>query len=279
MPSVLITGASRGIGRATALRMAAAGWDVHAGVRRPEDGDALLREAPGRGQLFPVTLDVTDEVQVGGLTTSLPDLDAVVNNAGIVVGGPVESVPLEELRRQLDVNVVAQVGVTQAVLPALRRSHGRVVFISSISGRVSTPMMSPYTASKFAVEAIADALRLELRPWKIDVVLVEPGSIDTDLWRKADGQVDETESAMTGEHRRLYAGHLEGMRKAIPRIQKAAAPVDSVAAAIEKALTAGRPRPRYLVGNDARVQLALRTGLPTRTLDRVLGTFTGTPRK
>src|SRR6476620_1492964 len=164
MPTVLVTGAGRGIGRATALRLAHAGWDVHAGVRRPEDGDALIREAPGRGQIFPVQLDVTDPQQVAALATTLPErLDALVNNAGIVVGGPMEGVALDALRDQLEVNVVAQVAVAQAVLPALRRAQGRIVFVSSVSGRVATPMMGAYNASKYAIEAIADAMRLELR--------------------------------------------------------------------------------------------------------------------
>lgn len=279
MPTVLVTGAGRGIGRATALRLAQAGWDVHAGVRRPEDGDALVREATGRAQIFPVQLDVTDAQQVGALSTALPDrLDALVNNAGIVVGGPVEGVALDRLREQLEVNVVAQVGVTQAVLPMLRRAHGRIVFLSSVSGRVSTPMMAPYTASKHAIEAIADAMRLELRPWKIDVVLVEPGSIDTDLWRTADTQVEETEAALGEEQRRLYRGHIAGMKKAVPRIQKQAADVGTVAAAIEKALTATAPKPRYVVGKDARAQLAFRALLPERTFDRFVGAVTGTPK-
>lgn len=277
MPSVLITGAGRGLGRATALRMAKAGWDVHAGVRRAEDGEALVRD--GGSRITPVTLDVTDAGQVAALGSALPErLDALVNNAGVAVGGPIEGIALDELRRQLEVNVVGQVAVTQAVLPALRRSRGRVVFVSSVTGRVSTPMLGPYAASKFAVEALADALRLELRPWKLPVVLVEPGSFDTDVWRLADREVDEAEERLAPEHRSLYAGHLAGMRKAIPRIQKAAGDPEDVAEAIEKALTAARPRARYVVGKDARGQVALRALLPTRAFDAVIGAATGTPR-
>src|SRR5271166_1038313 len=163
MPSVLVTGASRGIGRATALRLAARGWSVVAGVRRSEDGEALSAAQPGR--IATVQLDVTDEQQIAALDGALPaHLDALVNNAGVVVGSPIEAVPLSELRRQLEVNVVGQAAVTQALLPRLRASRGRVVFVSSLSGRVATPLMGPYSASKFALEGMADALRMELAP-------------------------------------------------------------------------------------------------------------------
>jgi NAD(P)-dependent dehydrogenase (short-subunit alcohol dehydrogenase family) len=273
VPSVLITGAGRGIGRAAAQRMAGAGWDVYAGVRRAED-------APGGANITPVVLDVTDAEQIAALDGALPErLDAVVNNAGIVVPGPVEGLHLDDLRRQLDVNVTGQVAVTQAVLPRLRASKGRVVFISSVSGRVASPLTGAYNASKFAIEGIADSLRMELRPWGIAVVLVEPGSIDTDLWRLAQDTASDAEAAMAPHHRELYSRHLGGMRKAIARIQRQAGPVERVTAAIERALTAGRPKARYLVGPDAKVQVALRAALPARALDTVVGLATGMPRR
>jgi NAD(P)-dependent dehydrogenase (short-subunit alcohol dehydrogenase family) len=268
VPSVLITGASRGIGHAAALRMAAAGWDVYAGVRRAEDGPAGT----------PVVLDVTDASQVAALDEVLPDrLDAVVNNAGVVVSGPVEALDLDDLRHQLEVNVTGQLAVTQAVLPRLRRSRGRILFVSSVSGRVASPLTGAYNASKFAIEGLADAMRMELKPWGIAVVLIEPGSIDTDLWRNALDTADEAEAAMQPEHRELYAAHLAGMRKTIPRIQKQASPVEKAADAIEQALTADRPKARYLVGTDAKVQVAL-SALPTRVVDAVIGKATGQPR-
>src|SRR3954453_19950237 len=185
MPSVLVTGAARGIGRATVLRLAGAGWDVIAGVRRADDGTALAG-AGGGGTVTPVTLDITDPAQVAALDEALPArLDAVVNNAGIVVGGPVEAVPLDDLRRQLEVNLVGQGAGTQAVMPGLRESRGRALFVSSLSGRVATPMTGPYNASKFALEGLVDALRMEVRPWGVRVVLVEPAQTDTDMWRDA----------------------------------------------------------------------------------------------
>jgi len=278
MPSVLVTGAARGIGRATVLRLAAAGWDVVAGVRRAQHGDELAQEKPGR--ISSLILDLTDEQQVASLEQALPArLDAVVNNAGIAVAGPLEAVSPAELRHQLEVNVVGQAAVTQAVLPRLRESRGRIVFISSVSGRVATPMFAPYNASKFALEGVADALRMELAPWGIRVVLIEPAQTDTDLWRNAEQTFDETVAAMSPEHRELYAKHLEGMRKSIPRAARMAAPVDGVAATIEKALTASRPRARYVVGANARVQVALGAITPTAVLDRVLSTGLGVPRR
>jgi NAD(P)-dependent dehydrogenase (short-subunit alcohol dehydrogenase family) len=270
MPSVLITGASRGIGRACALRLAGQGWRVYAGVRTTADGDALRSDGQ-RGTIQPVALDLRDSEQIAALPHALGGrLDALINNAGVVVGGPVEALKVDDLRDQLEVNVVAQVAVTQTVLPLLRSSKGRVVFVSSISGRVSAPFMGAYTASKFALEALADSLRMELRPWNIRVVLVEPGSINTDLWRNALDVADQTEAQMSQGHRSLYAPQLVGMRKAIAGIQKRTSPVDKVAAVVERALASTRPKPRYLVGTDARVQVALRAALPTRVLDLAL---------
>jgi NAD(P)-dependent dehydrogenase (short-subunit alcohol dehydrogenase family) len=267
VPSVLVTGAGRGIGRTTALRLAKAGWDVHAGVRRLEDGEALAKEA-GAGRIVPVELDVVDAAQVAALPDAIGTrLDGLVNNAGTVVNGPVEGVPIDELRSQLEVNVVGQVAVTQAMLPLLREAKGRIVFIGSVSGRVATPFTGAYNASKFALEGLADALRMELRPWGIKVALVEPGPIDTDLWRLALESGEEAVERMTPQHRELYADQIASMRKAVPGIQRRAAPAEKVAAVIERALTSSRPRARYLVGADARGQVALRTALPTPVFD------------
>jgi NAD(P)-dependent dehydrogenase (short-subunit alcohol dehydrogenase family) len=276
MPTVLITGTARGIGRATALRLADSGWDVIAGVRKPQDGEALSAERPAR--ITAITLDVTDPEQVAGLEQSLPpSLDAVVNNAGIVISGPVEAVPIAELRRQFEVNIVGATAVTQAVLPRLRASRGRVVFISSLSGRVSTPMTGAYNASKFGLEGLADALRMELAPWGIRVSLVEPAQTDTDMWRCAEEQLDESVRMLTAAHRELYAKHIEGARKSIPRSQKMAAPVDGVAATIERALTAKRPRARYVVGRPAQIQGVMARLTPTPVLDLALRLGSGVP--
>ena len=260
MPTVLVTGASRGIGLAVAKRMQSAGWDVLSGVRRAEDASVGT----------PVVVDVTD---VGEL--DLPDrLDAVVNNAGVVVASPIEAVDLDDLRGQLEVNVVGQVAVTQAVLPRLRESSGRIVFMSSVSGRVSTPFTGPYNASKFALEAIADSLRIEMREWGVHVSLIEPGAIDTAIWQDAEATLDENVAKLSPRHRELYGSRLEALRTTIRRSAKAAIPPEKVADAVHHALTAARPKPRYLVGTDARAQLVIRA-LPTRAADAAIARLTG----
>jgi NAD(P)-dependent dehydrogenase (short-subunit alcohol dehydrogenase family) len=277
VPSVLISGASRGIGRATALRLARAGWTVYATVRQAADGEELVAEAAGH-KVHPLQLDVTSDEQIAALAEALPpSLDGLVNNAGIVVSGPLETLSADDLREQFEVNVVGAVALTNLCLPRLRTARGRVVFVSSLSGIVSTPMTGAYNASKFAIEAIADAWRLELRPWGVKVVLVEPAMTDTDLWRNAPETLEAEAAAMSEEHRDLYGEHLEGMRKVVPRIQKMAKPVDTVAATIERALTATRPKPRYPVGVDVRVQAALSGVTPARVMDAVNGKLTGTP--
>jgi NAD(P)-dependent dehydrogenase (short-subunit alcohol dehydrogenase family) len=271
VPTVLVTGASRGIGHATALALAEQGWTVYGGVRSEADAAALR----GAG-LQPVQVDITDAASVAALPGAVGgQLDALVNNAGIVESGPLEAIPIDKLRHQLEVNVVGQVAVAQAVLPLLRASRGRIVFISSVSGRVSTPLLGAYTGSKFAVEAIADALRVELRPWGIAVALVEPGSIDTDIWRKAHETADEVEASLGPEHRELYARQIERLRKLARLVQGRTTPPEKVAQAVLRALSADRPRARYVVGADAWAQLAGRALLPTRAWDAVLARATG----
>jgi NAD(P)-dependent dehydrogenase (short-subunit alcohol dehydrogenase family) len=278
MPTLLITGASRGIGRATVQRLANAGWNVYAGVRDESAGDELRKHAPEL--ITPVVLDITNDDHVADLDRVLPaELNAVVNNAGIVVGGPVEAVSPEQLRHQLDVNVVGQHAVTRALLPRLRASRGRVLFVSSVSGRIATPMTGAYNASKFALEGMADALRMELRPWKIPVVLIEPGQTDTDIWRDAEATLEGLVGDMSHEHQTLYAKHIAGYRKSIPISQKVAAPASAVATIIETALTARRPRARYVVGAANKVQATVVGALPTAVSDLMLRTVIGVPRR
>jgi NAD(P)-dependent dehydrogenase (short-subunit alcohol dehydrogenase family) len=276
MPSVLVTGAARGIGRSIVEHLASHGWDVIAGVRSQQDAESVTTTDPQR--ISAVILDVTDAENVAALNASLPErLDAIVNNAGIVVSGPMESVTPDDWRKQLEINVIGQLAVTQAVLPRIRASRGRIVFISSLNGQLSMPLFGAYSASKFALEAAADALRMELRPWHIPVVLVEPAQTDTDMWRTADTMVVETEAALTPEHRALYAKHIAGMKKRIPVSQKMAVPAEKVSAVVEEALTARRPRARYVVGVVPRLQVALLTNLPTRLRDRVLRVASAQP--
>ncbi len=223
-------------------------------------------------------LDIADADQVAALDDALPaTLDAVVNNAGVVVGGPIEGIALADLRRQLEINVVGQVAVTQAVLAKLRPVKGRIVFVSSLSGRISSPMTGAYSASKFALEAIADALRMELRPWGIPVVLVEPAQTDTEMWSTADELLEQTIADLSPEMQRLYAGHIAGQRAAIPKSQKMVAPADGVAETIEKSLTAKRPRARYVVGAMPRAMGAVAYLMPTRLRDTAMARTGGVP--
>lgn len=276
MPTALVTGASRGIGKGIVEHLAARGWDVIAGVRSQQDADAVTKHDPQR--VSSVILDVTSADDIAALEQSLPEqLDAVVNNAGIAVGGAMETLSPDEWRKQLEVNVIGALAVTQAVLPRLRRSRGRVVFISSVNGRLSMPLVGAYAASKFALEAAADALRMELNPWKIRVIVVEPAQTDTDMWRTADTMVEDLEAGLTPEHRGLYAKHIAGFKKMIPVSQKIAVPTEKVSAVVEEALTAKRPRARYIVGLVPKAQVALMSVMPTKMRDIALRKVSGQP--
>lgn len=272
--SALVTGASTGIGRATALRLDRAGFTVFAGVRKSADAEALAAEASER--LVPVLLDVTDDAQVAAAAAVLAErvggsgLDALVNNAGIAAAAPIEFVPLDELRRQLEVNVVGQVAVTQAVLPLLRAARGRIVNVTSIGGLVAGPMLGPYHASKFALEALTHTLRTELSPWGIEAIAIEPGQIATPIWGTASDLADRMLERMPAEATELYGRGMAGARKAARRAAENGLDPDEVAKVIERALTAKRPRTRYTVGADARLGATIIARLPDRTRDRLL---------
>jgi NAD(P)-dependent dehydrogenase (short-subunit alcohol dehydrogenase family) len=276
MPTVLVTGAGRGIGKSIVEHLATRGWDVIAGVRSQQDAETVTALSPQR--ITSVILDVTDAGHIAALGDSLPErVDAIVNNAGVVVSGPMETVTPDQWRKQLEVNVIGQLAVTQALLPRLRKSRGRVVFISSVNGRLSMSLVGAYCASKFALEAAADALRMELRPWHIGVVIVEPAQTDTDMWRTADDMVEQAEATLTAEQRDLYAKHIAGFKKTIPMSQKMAVPTEKVSAVVEEALTARRPRSRYVVGTGPKLQVALMTNMPAWARDRVLRRVAGQP--
>jgi len=265
--TVLVTGAGRGIGRAVAVRLAGSGWQVYGGART---GVAAKELAAESDLITPVELDVTDPEHLVALDRALPErLDALVNNAGIAVAGPLETLSREEMHHQLDVNLVGPLAVTRAVLPRVRRARGRVVFISSINGRVSFPFTGMYNASKYATEAVADCLRVELRPFGVQVGLVEPGVIDTDPWHEMDETIDAIEAGLDPDHRSLYAPHIAGERQLVEKIRKGAKPPERVARAVERQLNRRRMRPRTMVGADARSILAMKALLPARGLDAV----------
>lgn len=281
-PAVLVTGASRGIGEACVQRLVRDGFHVFAGVRRDEDAAALVRAAGDH--VRPVILDVTNAGHIADAARTMDNevgdrgLQAVVNNAGVAIAGPLEFLPLDELRRQLEVNFTGQVAVTQAVLPLLRRARaaapadaraGRIVFMSSISGRNSLPFAGAYAASKFALEAAADALRVELMPFGIDVVLVEPGVIATPIWDTARDAGDRNIERMPPQVQEYYGRMLDALRRRVQQGMQGLPP-ERVADAVSHALTARRPKPRYLVGRDARARVWLGRLLPTRLQDRLV---------
>lgn len=250
MGTVLVTGASTGIGQSLALYLAEIGMTVYAGVRRDEDGDVL--QASATGELLPVRLDVTRPDEVDAAVDAIRaagGLSALVNNAGVYLGGPLELMTDDEIDMTYQVNVVGLLRVTRACLPLLRESGGRIVNISSISGLVALPGASVYAGSKHAVEAITDALRVELSPFGVRVIAVEPGSIDTDIWTKA-VERDQRRGEDMPELRELYRPLIRLLEK-IDRDPRGIPPED-VASIIHEALTADAPRNRYLVGNDAK---------------------------
>ena len=273
LKSVVITGASTGIGASCAHYLDARGFRVFAAVRKQEDAERL--ESEGSDNLSAVILDVTRqetiersrEIVEGELGER--GLDALVNNAGINVSGPLEFVSLDRLREQFEVNVFGQVAVTQAFLEMLRQARGRVVNISSIAGRVTTPLIGPYSMSKFALESFTDALRGELLPWGVDVISVEPGAINTPIWTKAlDAQPNRVDS-LSERAKALYGQRIENLRKLAQQAADRAIPADVVSKVIHHALTARSPRVRYLVGRDAYARAIMSRVLPTRWLDKL----------
>ena len=271
MPSVLVTGASRGIGLAVTRHLSERGWDVYATARSASD----LRDLGQMPKVHPIQLDVSDRSAVAALPAYLPaKLDAVVNNAGIIVQGPVEATSPDDLARQLDVNVTSQIAVVQAVLPLLRQARGRVVFMSSVSGLITLPGTGAYSASKYALESLADALRMELRPWRIPVSLIEPGPTRTDMWGDALTDYDRMTEQLSPAHRELYASHLTGNRKLIGRMQKLAGDPQRVVSAVDRALTSKRPKRRYRCDNVSRAQVAVVSVTPTAVSDAIFAAVT-----
>ena len=213
-----------------------------------------------------LVFDVTDPEAVGRGVSEIERLDALVDNAGVAIAGPLEFLPPEDLTRQLDVNVVGQLRVLQAVLPRLRASRGRIVLMGSVAGRSALPFLGAYAMSKFALEAMADALRLELEPWGIHVSIVQPATIATPMWTKPQRGVE----SLPPEAAELYGTRLAQFAAlAASRSSSRAQPVETVAVAVEHALTAAKPKTRYLVGRDAKLRARVER-LPDRLRDRVI---------
>jgi NAD(P)-dependent dehydrogenase (short-subunit alcohol dehydrogenase family) len=268
--TVLITGASGGVGSATVRRLDELGWRVFAGVRSLEAGQELARQCRG---VTPVELDICDEESITCARDEIvrqlagQGLGGLVNNAGVVVQGPLELVPVRALRRQFEVNVVGQIAVTQAFLPLLRAGGGRVVNIGGAAGRVSLPMLGPISASKAALESLTDALRMELKHQGVHVSIVTPGLLQTRLHDKSDEASRRDGYAGGPECRRIYAEAMEASGRALAGSKES--PVEVAVATIVEALTVDRPATRYVVGRDAKQLMMLRR-LPDRVRDRLL---------
>lgn len=280
--TVVVTGASTGIGAACALDYARRGMRVFAGVRDPRAGEALASK--GGSSLIPITLDITDElsiaqsVEVVQRVVGDAGLGGLVNNAGIAIASPLEVIPLAQLRKQLEVNVIGQIAVTQAFLPLLRRGRGRIVNMGSIAGRSTIPLLGPYSASKYALEALTDALRMELQPWGIQVSIIEPGAIATPIWEKSGKRAEDLEALASAEEKALYGEMAMRIREAVAQSAVRAISPDGVVRAVHHALTAPHPRTRYLVGGDAKLRAWMVKWLPDRLQDRLLRWILKLPR-
>lgn len=270
--AVLITGCSTGIGRAASLRLDRAGWRVFAGVRKREDAESLATE--GSDRLQPLLLDITDSASIDLARERIAaecasGLHGLVNNAGVAYSGPLEFVPLDDFRRQLEVNLIGHLAMTQAALPHLRVARGRIVNVTSIGGRVATPFFGPYNASKFALEALGDCLRVELRPWGVRTIAIEPGSVATEIWSSGAKIFAEMRERLAPQATELYGEAMEATARAAADTGARGIPVEDAAAAIERALTARHPRPRYLVGRDAKVMAGASRAMPASVYDRL----------
>ena len=273
-----MTGSSTGIGRACVLHLDRLGFTVFAGVRKEADAEAL--RGAGSQRLQPLILDVTEPRQIAAAVetvseTSPGGLAGLVNNAGVGVGGPLELIPIDDFRRQIEVNLIGQIAVTQAFLPGLRKARGRVVFLSSIGGMNANPYMSPYHASKFGIEGLGDSLRQEMRQFGVEVSLVEPGSVATPIWDKGKDSANAIKDRLTAEDERLYGDKVSRMSEVLEKIGARGVPPEKVAEAIGHALTAKRPKTRYLVGADARMTLLMRRLVPDRIRDRLVARAAG----
>ncbi len=272
MKSVVITGASTGIGREIALHLDRLGWRVFAGVRKELDAERLQKDASP--VLYPLMLDVTDPSSIHAAFERVSEvvvdsgLDALINNAGISVNGPLEFIPMNELREQFEVNFFGVVATTQAALPLIRKAdRGRIVHIGSIGGRQAAPILGPYAATKHAIEAIGEAQRRELQVWGIEVIVIEPGAIATPIWEKGQEAAAVKIANKSEREIELYGPAFDALKAAATQMERRAVGPEAVAKVVEKALTEARPRPRYVVGTDARIQALLTRFLPDRVRD------------
>lgn len=274
--AVVITGASTGVGRATALLLAQQGYQVFAGVRQAKDAEFLKLNSSNN--LIPVMLDVTKAEQVKCaaefVTSAVGEkgLIGLVNNAGILVDGPLEYLEIDELRWQFEVNVIGQVAVTQAFLPMIRQAKGRIINIGSVSGKISSPFFSALCASKFALEALNDSLRMELHPWGIEVILIEPGSIASAAPDKVEASLQKKLANMSPSARAMYGDVYKFSLEQLIKSNRMGVPPEEVASVIQKALEANKPKTRYFVSKEKvmlNFLMLLAKILPDRVCDAI----------
>lgn len=269
--AILVTGASTGIGFATALLLAREGYIVFAGVRTENDAERLRA---AHSNIRAVLVDVRRRSDVSAALTGIEQSDAplfaVVNNAGIAVAGPLEYLPLDDFHRQFDVNVFGALAVTQAALPLLRRTRGRIIFMSSVSGQIAPPLLGPYAASKFALEAMADSMRMELAPFGIFVSVVQPGNVRTPIWEKGRREKEELAARMPAQARANYGDAIDNLVRLTEREEQTGIDPDVVARTVLTALRARRPRARYPVGDPPGWQRRMAALLPEHLRDRLI---------
>lgn len=270
--AVLVTGASTGIGYACVETLAKAGFIVYAGVRGESDAK---RVSELHGNVQPVLLDVTIGAQIAAAAQTIRaggvPLRGVVNNAGIAVAGPLEYLPVDAFRRQFEINLFGALAVTQAMLPLLRAARdARIIFMSSVSGQIAPPFVGPYASSKFALEALADALRMELSAFGVGVSVVQPGNVRTPIWQKGRDAKDALVASMPQEALTHYGDAVEALVRVTEREERTGIEPPVVAQAVLHALTAAKPKARYPVGNPPAWQRRLASLLPERVRDRMV---------
>ncbi len=276
---VLITGASSGIGKSTCTMLAKEGFIVYGGIRKDSDAEELIRE-----NVIPVHLDVNIQSSIDNALVSISKkcgengVYAIINNAGIAIAGPLEFLSIEKFRYQMETNVIGQLKVIQAFLPLIRKSGGRIVNISSIAGFTAFPFKGAYCASKHAIEAISDSLRRELSPWKIPVIVIEPGIIKTNIWERSLNILEESIEEMPAAAKRYYSPFYQPLiEKTLKKVGQKAISPEHVSKIILQSLTEKKPKTRYLAGRDAKL-LNLLKFLPNKVLDFCICQKTGMNR-
>ena len=281
--AVVITGASSGIGEECALYMSKLGFHVFAGVRKENDGQKLRLKAVNH--LEPILMDVTDEQSIAGAFAQVADvvgnsgIVGLVNNAGVAFGVPLELIPIDDLRQQLEVNVIGTIAVIQKFLPLLRSGKGRIVNIGSISGLMAEPFFGLYSASKHALEAFTDSLREELRPWNISVSIIEPGCVLTPIWEKSLGKTRDYLTNLSPEEHLLYGDAFRAFFENAEKVSQKGISPEVVARAVVNALTDERPKTRCILGRDAKIKAVLIKPLPERIRDFLITRIMGLPKK